>query len=150
MDASTPSASSEVRLNLDPALSGKGMLDGGWWPHSTDPLVELPVLIAALNSHVGTVFRITLNQATWLSNPKRITVAGHTVRLGWHGPHDIHELSVSGAGRDRLDLLVVPPDTAPDAARTAMETAAAGGNHAHGTAILEAQSAPDANAGALL
>lgn len=147
MDANRYSAPSELRLTLDPALSGKGMLDGGWWPHSTDPLVELPVLIAALNSHVGTVFRITLNQATWQSTPRRIAVAGHTVRLGWHGPRDIHELSVSGAGRDRLDLLVVPPDTAHEQAYAAMETAAEGGNHSHGTAILAAQGASDASAG---
>ena len=149
MDANRPSAPSDVRLTLDPALSGRGMLDGGWWPHSTDPVAELPALIAALNSHVGTVFRITLNQTTWQSTPRRIAVPGHTVRLGWHGPRDIHELSVSGAGRDRLDLLVVPPDTAEEHAYAAMATAAGGGNHSHGTAILEAQGVSDANAGVL-
>lgn len=149
MDATAPSVSSHVRLQLDPTLSGKGMLDGGWWPRSTDPLVELPALIVALNSQVGTVFRITLNDTLWQNTPRRITVAGHLVRLGWHGPRDLHELSVSGAGRDRLDLLVVPPDTTPASAQAAMETAAHGSNPSHGTAILEAQASVDAMAGAL-
>ncbi|WP_035857957.1 DUF5994 family protein [Cryptosporangium arvum] len=41
------SETSPIRLQLDPALAGRGMLDGGWWPYSTDPLAELPTLIMA-------------------------------------------------------------------------------------------------------
>ncbi|MFG1923197.1 DUF5994 family protein [Cryptosporangium sp. NPDC048952] len=126
-----------VRLHLDPALAGRGMLDGGWWPYGTDPLAELPALIAALDAQVGTVYRITLNGELWQSTPRRIAVSGRAVRLGWHGPSDVHEISVSGAGRDRLDLLVVPPSTSEDSALAAMATAARGDNGSHATAILD-------------
>jgi hypothetical protein len=128
---------SQVRLQLDPTLSGRGMLDGGWWPYSTDPLAELPALITALNARVGTVYRITCNKKLWQTAPRRITVSGHTVRLGWHGSSDIHEISVSGAGRDRLDLLVVPPDASEASALAAMATAARGDNGSHATVILD-------------
>ncbi|WP_344647124.1 DUF5994 family protein [Cryptosporangium japonicum] len=126
-----------ARLRLDPALAGRGMLDGGWWPRSTDPLAELPGLIAALDAQVGTVHRITFNDELWRRAPRRITVSGRTVRLGWHGPSDVHEMSVSGAGRDRLDLLVVPPDTSEACALAAMATAARGDNGSHATSILD-------------
>lgn len=132
----TTVTSTDVRLNLDPKLTGRGMLDGGWWPYSTDPLAELPALIAALDAQVGTVHRIVFNGQLWQGTPRRITVGGHTVRLGWNGPSDIHEMSVSGAGRDRLDLLVVPPETSAAAAEAAMATAARSDNGSHATAIL--------------
>lgn len=136
-----PSTSTEVRLHLDSQLSGRGMLDGGWWPRSTDPLAELPALIAALDTRVGTVYRIVLSGKLWQSTPRRITVSGRTIKLGWHGPSDIHELSVSGAGRDRLDLLVVPPDTSEASAEAAMATASRSDNESHGTSILEGDDA---------
>ncbi|MFB9319449.1 DUF5994 family protein [Cryptosporangium minutisporangium] len=137
MATTVRSTASEARLHLDPKLSGRGMLDGGWWPYSTDPLAELPALITALDARVGTVYRIVLNEKHWQSTPRRITVSGHTVRLGWHGPTDVHEISVSGAGRDRLDLLVVPPDTSEASAEAAMAVAARGSNSSHGTSILD-------------
>ena len=137
MDSNAPATSTDVRLQLDSKMSGRGMLDGAWWPYSTDPLVELPALIAALDSQVGTVHRVVLNGKLWQSTPRRITVSGRTIRLGWFGPTDIHELSVSGAGRDRLDLLVVPPDTNEASAAAAMAAASRSDNSSHGTSILE-------------
>ncbi|EXG79218.1 DUF5994 family protein [Cryptosporangium arvum] len=131
----------QVRLRIDPTLSGKGMLDGGWWPHSTDPLSELPPLIEALNKQFGLVHRITFNKALWQSTPRRITVAGRAIRLGWYGPSDIHEISVSTEGRFRLDLLVVPPDTSEGSAAAAMAAAASGTNGNHGASLLESEDA---------
>jgi len=142
--ATATATSSPVRLHLDSTLSGRGMLDGGWWPYSTEPLAELPALIAALDAQVGTVHRITFNKTLWQSTPRRITVSGRTVRLGWHGPSDIHELSVSGAGRDRLDLLVVPPDTSEVSAAAAMAAAARSDNRSHGTRLVEAEDTSNA------
>ncbi|SHN29978.1 hypothetical protein SAMN05443668_104630 [Cryptosporangium aurantiacum] len=144
----TAATTSEARIQLDSTLSGKGMLDGGWWPYSTDPLAELPALIAALDAQVGTVHRITFNKTLWQSTPRRIAVGGRTVRLGWYGPADIHELSVSGAGRDRLDLLVVPPDTGEAAAVAAMAAAARGNNGSHGTSLLKAEETSDGGSAA--
>jgi hypothetical protein len=133
MDDKTP----EVRLTLQPQLSGRGVLDGGWWPRSADPMVELPGLIAALDSRVGTVFRIALNHATWDSTPRKITTNGHVVKLGWYGPKDVHQISVSGAGRDRLDLLMVPPHASQSSAEAAMATAADSSSIVRATQILD-------------
>jgi hypothetical protein len=55
------SAPPELRLRLDSTLAGGGVLDGGWWPRSRDPHAELPVLIAGLDTALGTITRVALN-----------------------------------------------------------------------------------------
>jgi hypothetical protein len=39
-----------TRLSLKPSSSGRGAVDGGWWPRSTDPAVELVALIEELGA----------------------------------------------------------------------------------------------------
>jgi hypothetical protein len=41
LDEAPPAA---LRLRLQPDRSGRGPLDGGWWPRSADPAAELPGL----------------------------------------------------------------------------------------------------------
>ncbi|WP_199517213.1 DUF5994 family protein [Nucisporomicrobium flavum] len=37
-----------VRLRMDPVPSRTTVLDGAWWPRSTDVVAELPALVDAL------------------------------------------------------------------------------------------------------
>jgi hypothetical protein len=101
-------------------------------------MTELPGLILALDALVGTVFRIDLNRGPWDSTPRKISVGGRTVKLGWRGPRDAPVLSVSGSGRDHLDLLVVPPNATAASALAAMATAADGASPARASEILAA------------
>ncbi|WP_394328305.1 DUF5994 family protein [Couchioplanes caeruleus] len=41
------------------------LLDGGWWPQSSDACAELPSLIAAMDSSRGPVTHVLLNAAEW-------------------------------------------------------------------------------------
>jgi hypothetical protein len=113
-----------LRLRLDPTLTRRGSLDGGWWPRSRDPDAELPDLIRVLESSLGVITRVALNLDAWDSAPRRLVVDGRRVRVGWFRAMNAHTIGVTGASRDRYVLLVVPPEATTAAAATAMRKAA--------------------------
>lgn len=117
-----------LRLRLKPKAPTTGHVDGAWWPRSKDLSVELPALLAVLTVRLGLITRATYNLAAWNPAARRLVVDGHVVRLeGFHSqPADI--VTVVGRERQRLTLLVVPPDTAPVNAHHTMMTASQRGN----------------------
>src|SRR5260370_974608 len=42
-----------ARPRMHPPASRRTLLDGGWWPRSTDPVAELPGLILAIDALRG-------------------------------------------------------------------------------------------------
>ncbi|MBW8702040.1 hypothetical protein MBT84_20740 [Streptomyces sp. MBT84] len=114
-----------LRLRLAPHSDLPRPIDGAWWPRSYDLLVELPRLLAGLPREWGHITSVTFNAATWSTTPGRILVCNQVVRLrralAANAPHTVVLLS---AGRGRWDLVVVPPDTAEDAAKPLMAAAA--------------------------
>ena len=104
-----PSAPPGLRLQLDPAMAGTGVVDGGWWPRSRDPDAELPGLIAGLDASLGPITRVALNLDAWDSAPRRVAVDGRRVRVGWFRQMDAHTIGLTRAAQDRVVLLVVPP-----------------------------------------
>lgn len=70
------------------------------------------MLIAAVIDRLDPVRRITLNAAAWDGRPQTMTVGGRHVQLDWFGTRDTHTISLIGADRSRLDLTMIPPDTA--------------------------------------
>jgi Family of unknown function (DUF5994) len=142
--ASTPSPASPPgpRLRLQPDLSARTLLDGGWWPRSADPAAELPGLILAIDDRHGPVTQIMLGSAGWhASRPGRLRVDGpagsRTVRLGWYETMPAGLLTAT-ARAGRTDLLTVPPQTSEAAAWAAMDQAAQPGNRTHAPALLAA------------
>ncbi|GAB3066598.1 DUF5994 family protein [Micromonospora schwarzwaldensis] len=122
--AATPaSATSAPRLVLAPTRD-RAVLDGGWWPRSWDPAVELPGLVLALSERHGRIRHLMLNIHAWESRFRRLTVGPDVIRIGWFDTLD-PALLVATTGRDvQVDLLVVPPATPRTAAEWAMATAA--------------------------
>lgn len=107
------SAQHDLRLVFPCSSTADGVLDGGWWPRSRDPATELPALVAAVTDRLGQVHRITLNAAAWDGRPQVImTIEGREVRLDWFGERDAHTISLIGSRRSRLDLMMIPSDTA--------------------------------------
>jgi hypothetical protein len=114
------------RLILRREVSRRTILDGAWWPRSNDPVVEVSNLVAALDARQIAVARIMLNPSGWDNHPRRIGVAGRTVRLGWFNTLDA-ELLIATTNEDhRVDLLVVSPDASMESADAAMTMASAG------------------------
>ncbi|MGC5021338.1 DUF5994 family protein [Micromonospora sp. DT47] len=133
-----PSPPSTPRLRIEPTRSPRTLLDGGWWPRSTDPFAELPGLILAIDRLRGPINRLVLNAGTWDGNPRRLAVGGRVLRLGYFTSQPTSLLTAICLNGDRIDLLVVPPETAVDLAEAAMTLAATAGNLVHTPQLLTA------------
>jgi hypothetical protein len=119
---------STPRLRLQPDASE--LLDGGWWPRSTDPTAEIPGLVLAMDAVHGPITRVMLHGNDWDSHPRRLAVDGRMVQLGYFASQPAGLLTaVSGRAGARVDLAIIPADTAADTADTAMTLAATSGNH---------------------
>jgi hypothetical protein len=136
---SPSSAPSVPRLRLEPTPSRPTLLDGGWWPRSADPVAELPGLILAVGERHGRpVSRLMLGPAGWDSQPRRLDVAGHVVKVGWFAGQPDGLLTAICEDGERVDLVVVPPDTEAVAAQEAMTLATQDANTVHAPDILAA------------
>ncbi|MEE1753529.1 DUF5994 family protein [Streptomyces sp. SP18CS02] len=124
-----------LRLATTPVR--EGVLDGAWWPRSRDITAELPALIQVLTGHLGPVTRVGLDTAAWEKVPTRVVVDDRVVHLDSFPVGDGTVLITRG-DKDHFALLVVPPDTTPDAARDAMARAVRADNVTQAAEILVA------------
>jgi hypothetical protein len=139
--ASAP-APTTPRLRLEPTGSTRTLLDGGWWPRSTDPAAELPGLILAIDAVRGPITRLILSIAGWDPRPRRLAVAGRVLRLGYFTTQPTALLIARCDDGGRVDLLVVPPATASPDAEAAMALAATASNRVHAQELLAAAANP--------
>jgi hypothetical protein len=142
MTAISKTPPSTPRLRIQPTGTRNTLLDGAWWPRSTDPVAELPGLILAIDKHRGPITRLVLAAAGWDSHPRRLGVAGRVLRLGYFTSQPVSLLTALCANGDRVDLLVVPPNTASGTADAAMALAATTNNLVHAQHILLAVGTP--------
>jgi uncharacterized protein DUF5994 len=138
--AISPAPPSRPRLQLQPDLSARTLLDGAWWPRSADPVAELPGLVLAIEGRHGPITKIMLGRTGWdMSRPRRLRVdtpdGSHVVRLGWFETMPAGLLTAT-AEDGRTDLLTVPPHTSEPAAQAAMDQAAEPANRTHTPALL--------------
>ncbi|MDQ1009513.1 hypothetical protein QFZ82_003998 [Streptomyces sp. V4I23] len=114
-------------LRLGTTHVREGILDGAWWPRSRDVGAELPSLITALTEHVGPLTRVGLDSSAWEELPTRLIIDDRVVHIDSFPVGDDTVLITRG-DRDHFSLLVIPPDTTPDAARAAMARAVSAHN----------------------
>ncbi|WP_045745728.1 DUF5994 family protein [Actinoplanes rectilineatus] len=131
-----PTADS-ARLRLADPPSRDTVLDGAWWPRSSDPATELPALMEALSALRGVITHVLLNPAEWdLPRPSRAS-GRSSARLGWYTSQPPGLITViNDFGRDRFDLLVIPPDASPASADTASAAAADADDRRHTPELL--------------
>lgn len=129
---------SRIRLTLCEARAGDSLLDGAWWPRSSNPLVELPLLVAELAAVVGAVKQLSLGGAGWSTTPRTVPFDRSRVGVCWFSPEDSHEIVVTASNDTVLDLLLVPPATRPITALAAMAAATRGTSAARGSELLAA------------
>jgi hypothetical protein len=130
----------QPRLSLSSDRVSRGVLNGGWWPRSRDPAAELAGLVVAITGHYGPIRRLILNSHTWDTGFDRLVVGSGTVQIRWFSTAEPSLLVAITEYGDQVNLLVVPPDTSADTARTAMAKAADPANRLHAPAILAARS----------
>jgi hypothetical protein len=112
-----------LRLRLKPGRQPGGLVQGAWWPRSTQLATELRELLDVLGSRSGRIERVIYDENLWASTPMRIEAGGHSVILEASRDQSINTLSVIGKQFGKLVLLVVPPYTKPARAYTAVMTA---------------------------
>jgi hypothetical protein len=143
-----PAMAPAPRLRLCPTLPDRGVLGGGWWPRSRDPAVEVPKLIADLNTHLGqlaVITRVALNLTAWERTPHRVAVGDRIVPLGWFHTLDADTIALTTTRRDHITLLVVPPAATADSAAAALAMAALGDSGACPLEILAASGITPSN-----
>ena len=131
----------QTRLTLKPRTPVTGRVDGGWWPRSRDLAAEMPALLAALAEPMGSVESVRYNLNDWTPAVCRISLDGRVVRLA--GYRSQHPATVDVIGpRQRVTLLVVPPDAAPQDAHAALTAAGRRGNTDEVEVLLRAPATP--------
>ena len=146
--ASRPAAGRHTtpRLRLKPKAARTGYVDGAWWPWSDNLAKELPDLLAVLSVRLGPIQRVMYNLGEWAIAPRKAVVGERVVRLDGYRRQPINSLEVLGANRERIVLLVVPPNTDPDDAHATMMTAATPSNDATVEGLLLASAVDEAQA----
>lgn len=124
-------------LRLETTSSRQGRLDGAWWPHTRDLETELPALISVLTGYLGPITRVGLDASAWSGLPTRLVIDGRVVHLD-SDPVGDDTVLITRGHNDLFALLVVPPDTAADAARAAMARAVRADNITSAAQILVA------------
>lgn len=126
------------RLQMEPTGSTRTLLNGGWWPRSTDPAAELPGLVLAIDKVRGPIARLILSIKGWDDHTRRLAVAGRVLRLDYFTSQPVSLLTALCANGRRVDLLVVPPDTPSPTADAAMALAATTRNRIQAQHLLAA------------
>jgi hypothetical protein len=116
------------RLRLKPKAPRSGYVDGAWWPRSDDLAAELPDLLAVLSIRLGRIDRVMYNLNEWAKAPAKLATGGRRVRLDGYRRQPTHTVEVLGLNRNRIALLVVPPNADPDGAHDTLMAAAAPSN----------------------
>ena len=125
---SAPREERRPRLSVNSAASGiTGEVDGAWWPRSRDLVGELGDLLPALTERLGHIERVSYRLTEWDPAARRVDIGGARIRLAGFRSQAAHTVDVL-AERNRVTLLVIPPDTAAELASSAMETAGTDGD----------------------
>lgn len=147
-----PAPPAKARLLMQQDRTGRGLLDGGWWPRTNDPAAELQVLIPELDKRHGRIIRVMIGTADWDgTRPRLLSFSGlrgrRVVKLGWFDSMPAGLLTAISASGERTDLVTIPPQAGEEAASTAMRQAVKAGNREHSPAILAAIAVPAADSG---
>ncbi|WP_418958198.1 DUF5994 family protein [Streptomyces tritici] len=128
-------------LRLETTRSRQGVLDGAWWPRTREVERELPALVSVLTEHLGPITRVGLDASAWDAIPTRLVVDERVVHLDSFPVGDDTVL-ISRGDKDHFVLMVVPPDTEPEAARAAMARAVRADNVTRAAELLVAPIPP--------
>ncbi|QLY29251.1 DUF5994 family protein [Nocardia huaxiensis] len=125
------------RVLMKPVAPKSGYVDGAWWPYTDNLVAELPGLLTVLAARLRPVIQVAYHLVEWTTPAGELVVDDRSVRLDWHGHAAAHTVALLGPLNRRLVLLVVPPDTDPGDAYTAMTAAASANNSSTADDLLQ-------------
>lgn len=113
-------------------------VDAAWWPQSSNLTAELGhlLLTAQACGFEATFVAYRLDDA-WTAPPGQFTFGARTVKVsGYHNHHQDMITLVDSNSHERLQVMVVPPETPPLLARRALRMATVHAGPAQGTDLL--------------
>jgi len=123
------SGAPRARIRFRQPVSEVGYIDAAWWPRSLELAVELPPLLEVLWTASRDINRVRYNISDWQPAPRTMLIDGHSVRLGGFRTGVRHVISLSdGWRRERIDVLVIAPNTEPRIAQQTMTMASEADN----------------------
>lgn len=125
-----------ARISFRQPVSTAGYIDAAWWPRSLDLTAELPSLLDVLWTAARDITRVTYSIAGWDPAPRRLRVEGRMVRLGGFAGDPLTIRLADAWRSDRIDILVIAPDTDPAVAQRALLFASEAGNPEQAEEIL--------------
>ena len=127
-----------ARVAFRQPVTSEPHIDAAWWPRSRDLEAELPGLLDVLWTAAREVERVSYAIDSWLPVPRRLTIEGRRVRLGGFTHQDPSMVSLRDAwGAERVDILVIPPETEPHLAAAAMALTGRSGPNERAARMLE-------------
>ena len=142
-DDSTGVAGQRSRIRFRQPVSTQGFIDAAWWPRSRDLVAELPALLDVLWTAGREINRITYDLPAWEPAPRRMQIDGRVVRLGGFTAGVPSTVTLSDAwGSERVDILVIPPDTHPAVAQRIFDIASTSEGPYRADEILDQASRP--------
>ncbi len=106
-----------------------GRVNGAWWPYSRDLAVEGADLVDHFPARFGRVSRLWFSRPDWTApvgeeSLHHLQASGRVVKTGSFPGDDTHVVEVTLRSRERLTMLVVPPETHPALAERLLAAAA--------------------------
>jgi hypothetical protein len=119
-------------------VSTAGFIDAAWWPRTRDLTLEVPPLMDVLWTAGRDINRVTYHLLTWEPAPRQLQIEGRRVRLGGFTVGDPHTITLSDPwGHERVDILVIAPDTDPAHAQRIFDLATESTTLLGGAEILD-------------
>jgi hypothetical protein len=122
-DATLPRTKHEPRLKIKSSTAARGIVDGAWWPRSTDPAAEFPALVMALSSWVGPARHMAYHPDDWGPAASALIVENWAVHLEGSQAVQPNTVVATGPNLKQIRLLVVPPNTPGGMARAVLRSA---------------------------
>ena len=124
IDSSPRAPDRQARIRFRQPVRTSGYIDAAWWPRSSSLADELPALMDVLWTASRNINRITYNLGSWDAAPRRMQIEDRTVRLGGFATSNPATVRLSDAwGQERIDILVIAPETDPAVADRALNLA---------------------------
>src|SRR5687768_7565343 len=117
---------------------GRDTLDGGWWPHSRDLVVELTDLVEHFPERFGRITRVLVSPQDWDLRAGSVAVSGRYVKVSAAArDDDAHLALLSTSHRTLLRVLVIPPGFTTDQGEEALLAAATHANSHSAQELLD-------------
>jgi hypothetical protein len=113
---SPPTTTKSARLAFCSRATGRGGVDGAWWPGSDNLGAQLPDLVAVVGSMIGEVRRVVYDPSIWPPTPRRVIRRGVAISVDPYSLVNSETLYLIGTHSRDAVLYVVPPSCKPTVA----------------------------------